>query len=89
MARDLLVNLLAAGLAFLLGLGTRSGVEVVRSTTKSRLARKNRHRRHPRYTAAWLLTYYLKNHNIRDLYMIECDGRSFLTPFITKPKSPW
>ena len=86
MTRDLAVNLLAAGMAFLAGIIARSAWHRMSRRRKLRDTASTRLRRHPRYTAGWLTAYYVRHGAEGDLFRFESGGREMLVPFLTRPE---
>jgi hypothetical protein len=83
--RDLLINLLAAGIAFSTGVGARSAFVRIKVKRKIVESRKVQEKRHPRYTHGWLVEYYLNRDRLDDLYLFQDGHRRRFVPFLTKP----
>lgn len=82
---DLIINLVASGLAFSLGVSVRSVRQRITSARESAGARRIKEQRHPRFTHSWLLEYYLRRDGLDDLYMLVDGNRRRIVPFLTKP----
>lgn len=85
MTHDLLINLLASGLAFALGVSVRSVRQHVVNARNLADSRRIREQRHPRFTHGWLLEYYLDRDRLDDLYLLVDGNRRRIVPFITRP----
>ncbi|MFC5754444.1 hypothetical protein [Actinomadura rugatobispora] len=85
MTEDLLVNLVATGIAFTLGVSVRSIRQRVRSVRRAGGSRRVQEQRHPRFTHGWLLEYYLSRDRLDDLYLLIEGRRRRFVPFLTKP----
>ncbi|WP_141581107.1 hypothetical protein [Actinomadura sp. WMMA1423] len=85
MTQDLLINLVASGLAFTLGVSVRSVRQRIRNAKESAGSRRIKEQRHPRFTHGWLLEYYLRRDRLDDLYLLVDGNRRRIVPFLTKP----
>jgi hypothetical protein len=66
--RDLAINLIAAGIAFVAGFLSRSVARRVRLARLARNHRRIREQRHPRFTRSWLVSYYERGGHPDDLF---------------------
>jgi hypothetical protein len=82
---DLLVNLVASLIAFLLGLFTRSAYHRIRTG----ILRRNRARildqRRPSFTRRWLVDYYTDAGHADDLYAVRHEAALIRVPLLVKP----
>ncbi len=85
MTQDLVINLLAAALAFVFGAFSRSVYQRLTTSRKAAAARKIQEQRHPRFTHGWLLEYYLNLDRLDDLYLLQNEHRRRFVPFLTRP----
>jgi hypothetical protein len=85
MTQDLIINIVATGLAFSLGVSVRSVRQRVLNAKESTGSRRIREQRHPTFTHGWLLEYYLRRDRLDDLYMLVDGNRRRIVPFLTKP----
>ncbi|MFE0027371.1 hypothetical protein [Amycolatopsis sp. NPDC059021] len=85
MTSELLVNLLAAGIAFLVGVTSRSTHGWLKRKRALAHEAESRIRRHPRYSADWLIRYYRRRGADKDLYVADHGSRRQVVPFLTKP----
>jgi len=85
MTADLLVNLLATGIAFMLGLVSRGLYSRVSKRRQVTAEIRSRQRRHPRYSAGWLIEYYRRRGRESELYSTECAGTPLSVPFLYRP----
>jgi hypothetical protein len=83
--QDLIINLVASGLAFTLGVSVRSVRQRIANAKESAGSRRIREQRHPRFTHGWLLEYYLHRDRLDDLYLLVDGNRRRIVPFLTKP----
>jgi hypothetical protein len=83
--QDLLINLVASGVAFTLGVSVRSVRQRIRNAKDSAGSRRIKEQRHPRFTHGWLLEYYLRRDRLDDLYLLVDGNRRRIVPFLTKP----
>ncbi len=83
--QDLIINLVASGLAFTLGVSVRSVRQRIANAKESAGSRRIREQRHPRFTHGWLLEYYLHRDRLDDLYLLVDGNRRRIGPFLTKP----
>ncbi|MCD2468708.1 hypothetical protein MBT42_34810 [Streptomyces sp. MBT42] len=82
MFQDLLVNLAAAGIAFVLGLCFRPlKVRVQRRRTARRRQEVGRQRK-PDFAADWIARYYRERGRLDDLYRIVIGSRAVSIPFL-------
>lgn len=86
MTVDLLVNLTATGIAFVLGLSSRGIYGRVTRLRRVRLDETSRQQRHPRYSIPWLVEYYRRRGRESDLFEFECRDVRMLAPFLTTKK---
>jgi hypothetical protein len=85
MTADLLVNLLATGIAFVLGLSSRTLYGRITRRRRASAELRSREQRHPRYSTAWLVAYYRRRGRECDLYATECAGTRLVVPLIVGP----
>lgn len=85
MTSDLLVNLLATGIAFVLGLVSRTLYARLKVKRAAKREIASRSRRHPRYSAAWLIEYYRRRGAEADLFVADHGTRRQTVPFLVKP----
>ncbi|MGW3766502.1 hypothetical protein [Actinomadura verrucosospora] len=85
MTQDLIINLVASGLAFTLGVSVRSVRQRMLNAKESAGSRRIKEQRHPRFTHGWLLEYYLRKDRLDDLYLLMEGNRRRIVPFLTKP----
>lgn len=84
MTVDLLINLTATGIAFVLGLFSRSVYGRLASRRRVRLEDVSRVQRHPRYSGTWLVDYYRRRGRIGDLLAVDCGGQRIVVPFLVR-----
>lgn len=84
MTVDPLINLLATGIAFVLGLFSRSLYGRFDRSRKRRSSERSRRERHPSYSAAWLIEYYRRRGRLADLFTVDCDGGRLVVPFLLR-----
>ncbi|HEX5496087.1 MAG TPA: hypothetical protein VFX70_16080 [Mycobacteriales bacterium] len=85
MTWELAVNLLSAGVAFLLGNLLHRGQDWIRQRRSMKHLTRIQEQRHPRFTHDWLVRYYLDKGRLDDLYLFEDNGHRNLVPFLTRP----
>lgn len=85
MTADLAVNLLAAMIAFVIGLLFRSLLSWGRKRWLQRNRRRVQEQRHPRFTHGWLLRYYERRGKSGDLFWYEHNNTVIRVPFLMKP----
>jgi hypothetical protein len=83
---DLLINLLAALIAFCAGLGVRSGRAWALGKLRARRERVHATRRRPEYAAAWIVEYYRARGRANDLFAVVADGVENRIPFLVRPQ---
>lgn len=85
--KDIVINLIATGIAFLAGLTTRSFLSRVRRARLARNRRMIRQQRHPRFSCPWLIRYYDEKLTADDLYGFQHESQWIRVPFVMK--SSW
>lgn len=84
MTQDLIINLVASGMAFTLGVSVRSARQRIADAKKSAGSRRIKEQRHPRFAYGWLLEYYLRRDRLDDLYLLVDGNRRRIVPFLIK-----
>lgn len=86
MTQDLAINLIAAFIAFLLGLVVRAAWSKRNVTKEERQLAKVHAQMSPAFTQQWLIEYYLRNGALGDLVLVEANGQRTFVPVLTRPE---
>lgn len=86
MTADLLVNLLAALVAFCAGLAARGLRSWSKRLLTSRQERIRAVQRRPEYSASWIVEYYRSRGRVDDMFPIAEGDRETRIPFLVRPQ---